>query len=592
MRRNAFGEVLAGLLLDLGSLFGLAQAAGVLLHKRFQIAAVDDVERIERVALALAHLLAFGVAHEAVDVDVLKRCAAGEVLGHHHHARDPEEDDVVARNEHARGQIEVVGELVLGLGIGAAQGREGNERGAEPRIEHVLVAGERNAVSGLRLGLFLGLGHVDVALVVVPGRNLMAPPELAADAPVLDVFKPLLVDALPLLGEDVHFARGDGFKTDFGNGLPRVERALRSGLAHGHGPLLGEHRLDDFARAGDARHHVLDGLDAHEKPQLLEVFDGGLTAGVAVHPAVLLGDVFVHLRGLGEHVHHREVVALADLKVVEVVRRRDLHAARAEFAVDVFVGDDGNLVVGQGELQHLAHERFVALVFGMHGHGLVAKERLGTGRGNDHAFAAVGARIADFPQEAVGLLAFDFKVAHGALQLRVPVDEALPAVDEAFAIERHEDLLDGLRELVVHREVKALPVKAVAQAAHLIEDGAARNFLPVPDAFDELLAAELATVDAFLLQLALDHDLRGDAGVIGARQPERVVAHHAVVAHERVHDGLVEGVPHVQDAGDVGRRKLDAKARFLGVETSVEVAALLPDRIPARLNVGGLEALG
>jgi hypothetical protein len=62
---------------------------------------------------------------------------------------------------------------------------------------------------------------------------------------------------------------------------------------------------------------------------------------------------------------------------------------------------------------------------------------------------------------------------------------------------------------------------------------------------------------ALLLQLALDHDLGGDAGVVGAGHPQRVVAAHAVVARQRVHDGLVERVAHVQRAGDVGRRQLD-----------------------------------
>ena len=36
-------------------------------------------------------------------------------------------------------------------------------------------------------------------------------------------------------------------------------------------------------------------------------------------------------------------------------------------------------------------------------------------------------------------------------------------------------------------------------------------------------------------ELALDHDLRGDAGVVGAHLPQRVEAAHAVVADQRIH---------------------------------------------------------
>ena len=60
------------------------------------------------------------------------------------------------------------------------------------------------------------------------------------------------------------------------------------------------------------------------------------------------------------------------------------------------------------------------------------------------------------------------------------------------------------------------------------------------------------------LQLALDHDLRGDAGVVGADHPVGVEAAHAVIADQRIHQRLLERVAHVQRAGDVRRRQLDA----------------------------------
>ena len=64
---------------------------------------------------------------------------------------------------------------------------------------------------------------------------------------------------------------------------------------------------------------------------------------------------------------------------------------------------------------------------------------------------------------------------------------------------------------------------------------------------------------AFTGELALDHDLRGNAGVVGAGHPQRVLAQHAVVARERVHDGLVKSVAHVQRARHVGRRQLNGE---------------------------------
>ena len=45
--------------------------------------------------------------------------------------------------------------------------------------------------------------------------------------------------------------------------------------------------------------------------------------------------------------------------------------------------------------------------------------------------------------------------------------------------------------------------------------------LPGPDAFGEGFAAEVCAVGAFGVELALDHHLGGDAGVVGAGDPER-----------------------------------------------------------------------
>ena len=80
---------------------GPAQAGRALLEQRLERDAVDQVDRVEHVAFRLAHLLALRVAHQAVDVDVAERHLAGEVHRHHDHPGDPEEDDVVAGDEHA-----------------------------------------------------------------------------------------------------------------------------------------------------------------------------------------------------------------------------------------------------------------------------------------------------------------------------------------------------------------------------------------------------------------------------------------------------------------------------------------------------------
>ncbi len=97
---NALRVVLADRLLDLLLVFRAQQADRGFRNQVFKRDAVDQVQRIDGIALRLRHFLAFGVAHNGVDVDVAERHFAGEVQGHHDHPCDPEEDDVESGDQH------------------------------------------------------------------------------------------------------------------------------------------------------------------------------------------------------------------------------------------------------------------------------------------------------------------------------------------------------------------------------------------------------------------------------------------------------------------------------------------------------------
>jgi hypothetical protein len=137
-------------------------------------------------------------------------------------------------------------------------------------------------------------------------------------------------------------------------------------------------------------------------------------------------------------------VPRADLEVVEIVRRRDLHAAGAENRIDVGVGDHRYPAVGERQRDVRADEVLVSLVVRMDRDRDVAEHRLGTRRRDDEMPFAIGERIADVPELTVLLVRLDLEVRHRGLEHRVPVDEAFSAVDEALLVQAHEDFGDGV----------------------------------------------------------------------------------------------------------------------------------------------------
>src|ERR687896_1320711 len=78
--------------------------------------------------------------------------------------------------------------------------------------------------------------------------------------------------------------------------------------------------------------------------------------------------------------------------------------------------------------------------------------------------------------------------------------------------------------------------------------------------------------------------------MIGARHPVGVVAPHAVVAAEGVHQRLLEGMPHMQRAGDVRRRELDA-VRRRNMVLVPEIPRGFPAPVPGLLDRRRVEAL-
>ena len=142
-------------------------------------------------------------------------------------------------------------------------------------------------------------------------------------------------------------------------------------------PLVGQIGLDDDAGAIAMRHHVRVRLDLLEEAEILQPRHDLLARGEAVDAVQFLGELRRAFRQsaqivlvvdqreaalLVEHADLRQAVPLADLEIVEVVRRRDLDRARALFGIGIVVADDRDAAADQRQDDVLADQMAVALV--------------------------------------------------------------------------------------------------------------------------------------------------------------------------------------------------------------------------------------
>jgi len=228
----------------------------------------------------------------------------------------------------------------------------------------------------------------------------------------------------------------------------------------------------------------------------------------------------------------------------------------------------------------------VARVAGVHGHGGVAEHGLRARCRHHNATRAVGQGVLDVPQVAVDfVVGHHFLVRDGRPIVRAPVDDVGPTVDEAVVVELAEDKTDGPGKPLIECEALARPVHAAAEALELLGDPCMVLVLPGPHLVDEPLAPQVVPADAVLRQVPLDHGLGGDAGMVGARKPQGLIPGHAVVARQQVHDGVLQGVAHVQGSGDVGGRDDDAVWRLPALHAWREHAVAEPAVVPARFGL-------
>src|SRR5579859_3636506 len=92
---------------------------------------------------------------------------------------------------------------------------------------------------------------------------------------------------------------------------------------------------------------------------------------------------------------------------------------------------------------------------------------------------------------ALGLLVLHFEIRQHRLAPWAPVHHVFAAVNQPSLPQADEYFAHRARQAGVHGEALAAPVTAHAHADHLALDGVAVLLLPLPDALDEFLAADL-----------------------------------------------------------------------------------------------------
>ena len=170
------------------------------LHQHSETHAVGAVvlhktKRIDAVTTRLAHGLAVGAHDRGMDDDMLEGDLARAVHGRHHHTGNPKAHDIASRGKNLCG---VCG-LELGGVVAVSSPAHGGKRPKlrrEPGVKHVGILTDFVTAFGAHMHV-LDAGILPTAMIAIEHGDTMTPPQLARDAPILQVGQPVKVNLLP-----------------------------------------------------------------------------------------------------------------------------------------------------------------------------------------------------------------------------------------------------------------------------------------------------------------------------------------------------------------------------------------------------------
>ena len=259
----------------------------------------------------------------------------------------------------------------------------------------------------------------------------MPPPELTGNDPVVDIFHPLQEGIVESWRIEVY---------------PVLCRLIGNGilgqLIHLDEPLGGQTRLDHNPcplRVAYGMHTV---FNLNQSAQLFQFLDCCLAGFKAIHadefPSQLVhGAIVIH------DIDLRQIVALADLKVVGVMGRGDFYDTRSKFWVGMFIGHDWDWFVYDRQNNIFANQVLVARVFWIDRYRHIPKHGFRPGCGYLQPLRAVLQHIGHVVEGPINILVDDLDVRKGCAGRRIPVDDKFTAVDPAFFVEFHKDLANG-----------------------------------------------------------------------------------------------------------------------------------------------------
>ncbi len=250
------------------------------------------------------------------------------------------------------------------------------------------------------------------AILAIPHRDSVPPPQLPADAPVLDVIHPTQENFREAIRHKCNLSLAHRFRCHCGQAI------------HVHKPLRRHQRFHDLPtplRPGNI-HQVR--LFLQHQACLCHIFPDGFAGFETLHTGVFAG-IFVQCRIFVHNVDQSQVVALTNFIVMRVMPRGYLERASAKVLGHILVCHHRDFPAQDWDNHFFTHKPRIAFILRVHCHGCITRNGFRTGGCNrDVIPATIRQNVFEVVELALFLGIFHFQVRDSRLQAGRPVDHA------------------------------------------------------------------------------------------------------------------------------------------------------------------------
>ena len=193
-------------------------------------------------------------------------------------------------------------------------------------------------------------------------------------------------------------------------------------------------------------------------------------------------------------------MTLANFKIVGVVSRRDLNAARSKPLIHVFICNNRNPAIRKGKYKFFSYEILISFILRIYRNCRISQHGLRSCGGYFHKAAFLTHDgVVDMPEKSILILMLHLGIGNRSLAFGAPVYYLGALVYPAFFIKIKKCLLYRFGTAFVHSKAFSFPVCGGTQLMKLIYDTAAVLFSPFPAVLKKFFPSYLVFIYALCL---------------------------------------------------------------------------------------------